>query len=83
MIAVVVNLGFFIFNMLPIPPLDGSRVLYALAPEFIRRGMEAIERLGIIVILIIVLAASSLIGAFMGQSIDFFVDLFTRIFGSS
>ena len=83
MIAVVVNLGFFIFNMLPIPPLDGSRVLYALAPEFIRRGMEAIERLGIIVILIIVLAASSLIGAFMGQSIDFFVDLFTRIFGTS
>ena len=83
MIAVGVNLGFFIFNMLPIPPLDGSRVLYALAPEFIRRGMEAIERLGIIVILIIVLAASSLIGAFMGQSIDFFVDLFTRIFGSS
>ena len=83
MIAVVVNLGLFIFNMLPIPPLDGSRVLYALAPEFIRRGMEAIERLGIIVILIIVLAASSLIGAFMGQSIDFFVDLFTRIFGSS
>jgi len=83
MIAVVVNLGFFIFNMLPIPPLDGSRVLYALAPEFIRRGMEAIERLGIIVILIIVLAASSLIGAFMGQSIDFFVDLFTRVFGNS
>ena len=83
MIGVVVNLGFFIFNMLPIPPLDGSRVLYALAPEFIRRGMEAIERLGIVFILIIVLLASSLIGVFMGQSIDFFVDLFTRIFGTS
>ena len=83
MIAVVVNLGFFVFNMLPIPPLDGSRVLYALAPEFIRRGMEAIERLGIVFILIIVLLASSLIGAFMGQSIDFFVDLFTRVFGNS
>ncbi|MEO7904505.1 MAG: site-2 protease family protein, partial [Candidatus Saccharimonadales bacterium] len=38
--TIAVNLGFFIFNMIPFPPLDGSRVLYALAPEFIRRGME-------------------------------------------
>ena len=83
MIGVVVNLGFFIFNMLPIPPLDGSRVLYALAPEFIRRGMEAIERMGIVVIFLIFLVASPLISAFMGRSIDFFVDLFTRIFGVS
>ena len=29
--AVYVNLGFFVFNMIPIPPLDGSRVIYALA----------------------------------------------------
>jgi Zn-dependent protease len=82
-IAVTVNLGFFVFNMLPIPPLDGSRVLYALAPEFIRRGMEAIERLGIFVIFAIVLVASPVIGAFMGTSIDFFIDIFAQIFGRS
>lgn len=62
---VVVNLGFFAFNILPIPPLDGSRVMYALAPEFIRRGMEAIERFGIIFVFMIVLLASSVIGALM------------------
>lgn len=83
MVAVQVNLGFFVFNMLPIPPLDGSRVLYALAPEFIRRGMEAIERMGLVVIFVIVLFASPIIGSFMGGSIQFFVDLFTRIFGNS
>ena len=83
MIGVTVNLGFFIFNMLPIPPLDGSRVLYALAPEFIRRGMEAIERLGIFVIFALVLIASPIIGAFMGASIEFFIDIFARIFGNS
>ncbi|HEU4715599.1 MAG TPA: site-2 protease family protein, partial [Candidatus Saccharimonadales bacterium] len=38
--GVMVNLGFFVFNIIPIPPLDGSRVLYALAPEFARRAME-------------------------------------------
>lgn len=83
MIGVTVNLGFFVFNMLPIPPLDGSRVLYALAPEFIRRGMEAIERLGIFVIFALVLVASPIIGAFMGVSIEFFIGIFAQVFGNS
>lgn len=46
-----VNLTFFLFNMIPFPPLDGSRVLYALAPDFIRKGMEIIENFGLIAIL--------------------------------
>ncbi|HEX6416063.1 MAG TPA: site-2 protease family protein [Candidatus Saccharimonadales bacterium] len=82
-IFVYVNLGFFVFNMIPIPPLDGSRVLYALAPEFVRRGMEAIERFGIIFIFLIVLVASPVIGAFMAGSIRFFVNIFSWIFGIS
>jgi Zn-dependent protease len=82
-IVVSVNLGFFVFNMIPIPPLDGSRVLYALAPEFVRRGMEAIERFGIIFIFIIVLAASSFIGVFMVTVINFILGIFGRIFGVS
>lgn len=79
--AVTVNLGFFIFNIIPIPPLDGSRVLYALAPEFVRRGMEAIERFGIIFIFAIVLLASSVIGTFMLTVMRFFLDVFSHIFG--
>jgi len=75
-----VNLGFFLFNILPIPPLDGSRVLYALAPEFIRTGMRAIERLGIMVIFFIVLIASQPIGIFMSTAISFFISVFSGIF---
>ena len=82
-IVVSVNLGFFIFNMIPIPPLDGSRVLYALAPEFIRRGMEAIERFGILFIFFIVLLASPFISTFMVATIQFFIDVFSHIFGVS
>ncbi|MBN9398341.1 zinc metalloprotease ywhC [Candidatus Saccharibacteria bacterium 47-87] len=77
---VSVNLGFFVFNMLPIPPLDGSRVLYALAPEFVRTGMRAIEQFGIIFILILVLLAGSLLGAYMSEAIHFFLLLFQTIF---
>lgn len=79
--AVTVNLGFFIFNSIPIPPLDGSRVLYALAPEFVRRGMEVVERFGIFVIFAIVLIASPIIREFMLGGMNFFIDLFSRIFG--
>jgi Zn-dependent protease len=83
MTAVSVNLGFFIFNMIPIPPLDGSRVLYALAPEFARRGMEAIERYGIMLVFIIVIVTSPLIGQFMLSGMGFFIDIFAWIFGLS
>lgn len=78
--GVVVNLGFFAFNMIPLPPLDGSRVLYALAPEPVRRGMEYIEQYGLIFIFALVLLASSVIGVFINEIIQFFIDLFSKIF---
>jgi len=79
-LAVRINLGFFIFNILPLPPLDGSRVLYAVAPEFVRTGMQFIERFGLIFIFTLVLVASPFIGAFMSTGINFFLDVFSGIF---
>ena len=81
--AVLVNLGFFVFNMIPIPPLDGSRVIYALAPDFVRRAMEAIEQYGIIFVFAIVMLASSFIGMFMGSAISAILHLFAQLFGVS
>ena len=78
--AVSVNLGFFIFNMIPIPPLDGSRVLYTLAPEFVRRGMEAMEQFGVMIVFIIILFTGSALGMFMSSAINFIFELFSRIF---
>lgn len=78
--GVMINLGFFVFNMIPLPPLDGSRVLYALAPEFVRRGMEFIEQYGLIFVFAIVLLASSTIGAIMVAAIQAIIDLFAKIF---
>lgn len=81
MVGVWVNLGFFVFNMLPIPPLDGSRVMYALAPDFVRRGMEAIEQFGLIFIFAIVLLASSALGLFMQAAVGAIIRLFAALFG--
>lgn len=55
----LVNASFFLFNLIPFPPLDGSRVLYALAPEPVRRVMERIEAMGPLAILFFFLLFSA------------------------
>jgi Zn-dependent protease len=51
-IFIFINIAFFVFNMVPFPPLDGSRVLYAFAPEFLQKIMYRIESLGLMAIFI-------------------------------
>lgn len=48
----LLNVGLFVFNMIPFPPLDGSRLLYAFAPEPVQRIMQQIEAFGIFGIII-------------------------------
>jgi Zn-dependent protease len=38
------NLSLAIFNLLPIPPLDGSKVLYTILPDGARDSLDAFER---------------------------------------
>ena len=81
--GVRINLGFFVFNMIPIPPLDGSRVLYVLAPDFVRRVMDVIEQYGIIVVFAIVMISSytNVLELIIGNAINLILSLFSSIFG--
>lgn len=79
--AVSVNLGFFVFNMLPIPPLDGSRILYAVAPDGVRGVMQKIEQNGILLVMIIVVLFSDVIGQVMSGCIRAILRVFMNIFG--
>lgn len=54
-IFVYLNVALFVFNSIPIPPLDGSRVLYAFAPDFLRGIMEQLEQFGIFIIFAFIL----------------------------
>jgi Zn-dependent protease len=51
----LVNIGIMVFNLIPFPPLDGSRVLYAFAPEPLQRVMARIESFGFVALLIFIL----------------------------
>lgn len=77
---VFVNLGFFAFNMIPIPPLDGSRVLYALAPDFVRNFMRQVEQYGLVIIMALVMVGSPFISLFMNWLIIHTLQLFILIF---
>lgn len=79
--GVMVNLGFFAFNILPIPPLDGSRLLYAIAPEGVKHAMEFIERMGLMVIFAVVLILSQPLSIILNVMIQSILKFFMFIFG--
>lgn len=60
--TIIMNLGFMAFNLIPIPPLDGSRVLYYFLSDKLRDVMDFIEmRMGILfVYLFLVVFGSAL-----------------------
>jgi len=64
---ILVNIGFFVFNMIPFPPLDGSRLLYAFAPESLRDIMRTIEGFGFLPILLFFVVAFRFIGTFISS----------------
>jgi Zn-dependent protease len=46
------NIGLAIFNLFPIPPLDGSKILASILPESFGSAIESIEQYGFIILLV-------------------------------
>lgn len=72
---VIVNVALGVFNLIPFPPLDGSRLLYAVAPEGLRELMDSIERMGFIVILLFMLVGYQYIAPAVANVTMFIVTL--------
>jgi Zn-dependent protease len=52
---VVINVVLVLFNLVPIPPLDGSKILFAVLPYKYMQVRHALERFGILFVVIFVL----------------------------
>lgn len=53
-IATLINLVLAIFNLVPLPPLDGSKILFSLLPEQTQKLRDVFERYGIFLTIIFI-----------------------------
>lgn len=70
--GVVLNLGLALFNLLPIPPLDGSRVVSGLLPRSLAKMYSYLEPFGIIIVIILLnLGAFNFLGSLVYAAAGF------------
>ncbi len=77
---VFINLILGVFNLFPIPPLDGSKIVLSLLPYNLAKEYQKIEKYGfliLIALMVIPFGDSSLLQAVLG----FFVSILSRLLG--
>ncbi|MDI3472536.1 MAG: hypothetical protein PWQ48_817 [Thermotogaceae bacterium] len=73
-----INLVLAIFNLIPIPPLDGSKIIMALLPERYMMWYAKYEVYGTIVLLVLVLFG--IMQMIMNPVLNFFIDTLQKMF---
>ncbi|MGM0629143.1 MAG: site-2 protease family protein, partial [Patescibacteria group bacterium] len=66
-LIVVINIIIAIFNLIPIPPLDGSKILFDILPRSLKvsQARMFLERYGLFIVLGLVLLAGDIIFPFI------------------
>ena len=72
-VIVYANVLLGVFNLVPIPPLDGSKLLYAVLPDSLYHIKAVLDRYGFMILLVFVLFFSHWVSPF----IRYFYQLFT------
>jgi Zn-dependent protease len=77
--GIIINIVLMVLNLLPIPPLDGGRVVAGILPENIAIPFIQLERFGMVIILL--LLVSGILGKIMWPIVMHFVKIIGIIFG--
>jgi Zn-dependent protease len=77
-ISLTFNLVLMAFNLIPILPLDGGRIMVGLLPDALAAQMERLERYGMLIFLVLIavpVLRASLWGYFLNPIVDTFMRL--------
>ena len=77
----LINISLLVFNLIPIPPLDGSKILFAILPHNLDDFKEKFSIYGPIVLLILVFLDSFGGVNILGRILGFFQEIVFRLFG--
>jgi Zn-dependent protease len=53
-VGIIINIGLAVFNIIPIPPLDGSKILEGLLPTEAAVQYARLERYGMIILVVLI-----------------------------
>ncbi len=79
LMVAVLSIGLGLFNLVPIPPLDGSKVLFAVLPDRAYNQLMCYERYGMLVLFALVFFDVG--SSALSNAIRWVFDLFCRVVG--